>query len=409
MKNLRFYSLFLLFLLFACQNKEATIYELRYPNMQWHWAAIQKQLADTASSTLSCCHEEVLKSTDAREIFEKSFEFSKTESLEKYTRQLPAYKTNIYANFIYYGNKCQTGFLLKTIAFEDKHYLWANIDIGHRFFWTNSNLTAVDTQQILFDYKYFSWDRAKIKIPFKSEMSRDTDFNNQYGFNTATKFFTPFNNQFYLEAINRKGYIFGINKLNQISELNRFLQDNTAFHKVQNKYKIDSFLMLLHDGLDGNMYKKINFYKKEIDTVKLKIKGFDYTHQAIYYFDSIVSIPYSPSLQAEDYYYKKVYSHYVYNIDSLLIMQEYLDKNLPTFLYYKDKGNHELPWQNYFLAYYLVYTDDGRPTINKVDIIIPKRMYYYNCYSSGWCDDIGPSPYYLAPDIRKQPQKINSD
>lgn len=310
--------------------------------------------------------------------------------------------------------------MLKTIAFEDKHYLWANIDAGDRFFWEYTNGAAKDSSQILFDYKYFSWDIWKTIMPIQVGKSIDSNFNRQFD----VEYHISLNSQFYLEARNKKGYIFTLSVAGQISELNRFLQDNTAFHKVENKYKIDSFLMLLQEACGKNMFEKFPFGgfspfssfsafadtpKKEVDTLKLKIKGFDYVNQTVYYFDSIVSVPYTP-LKEVEFYYNRIYSHYVYNIDSLLIMREYLSANSPTFLYYKERANKDLPWHNYFLAYYLDYADDGRPTISKVDIIIPKRMYYYVCYPSGWCDDIGPSPYSLhINEKRIEPQQVNDD
>lgn len=372
MKKPQLYSLFLVFfssyLLFSCGNKEAKIYALNYPDMEWHWTAIQTQLAQIQASDPICCYEEALLNFKAKDIIEETFK-KKYDSthIEKHKIELPAYKTNIYANYIdiqrsYY---CQGGFLLKTIAFEDKHYLWTNIDAGDRIFWTNSDVAAKDTAQILFDYKCLS---GNIGLPLQTIMSRDTDFNKQFDLALGD----IFNKQFYLEARNKKGYIFELRKTGQINELNRFLHDNTAFHKIENKHKIDSFLMLLYKADDKNMYKKLpftDFSKKGVDSMKLQIKGFDYFNQVVYYFDSI---------------------------DSLNIIGEYLSQNSPTFLYYKYKGNYELRWQNYFLAYHLTYANDGCPIITKVDIIIPERMYLYVCYPMGFCNDVGPSAYYLV-------------
>lgn len=279
-----------------------------------------------------------------------------------------------FFTFAYWLKSYRQPLAITILAQQKQYYFWANIDAIDVFFWQHTANIADKKQNILFDLHCSYIDIANIKWP------NQPNIDDEYSTNTC------FNRQTYIAAINDSGYIFDITKFEQFRQIDTLLLENEYFHGYKNVVKIDSLLQFLHNKstdtkIDYWITLPINL-KNEADSIRLKVRGCDITNKGIVYLNGIDTIPIADkigSVSAEYLGFNK-------SIDDLSILKKYLSENEPTFLYYKQNASEGSVWYNYFLAYYINFNSQGIANIQKVELIMPKRVYWYHCYPAGFCD-----------------------
>lgn len=285
----------------------------------------------------------------------------------------------------------------KIYQYQQQKYIWVDIDFFNSTFWNSSNFTQREDVNILWVFKSVV-KNLFIKLPYPCSIDTEKTEREK----------CDINSQMYVEAKNKKGQIVDISHYGQFEELNQFLTLNSAYHGEENKSKIDRLIATLQQVQETKQESKMSrlhyakmpnnttifepllydllpnsIQKNSPDSARLKVRGVDFHKGKLYYLTNFISRDTFDKHNILQSYYLG----YETKQDDITILNEYLQNDPPTFLYYKYAGSTKMPWYNYFIAYHIIYIDKI-PKVTKIAIICPIRVYRYWCYPSGYCDDV---------------------